>query len=720
MTSRYSITALLLAFASGCVLTEETQELTALEQRGALTQRSVSCDVIVAGGTTAALAAALTAAREGAQTCLLEPTDWPGGQMTAGGVPAIDYAWHRSGTYDVGAVAKLSANLPPEFVRWMEPLGAPGVHCSVSKDCYEPKRLLTDSILPTISRTPNLQVFKSTVVKQVRTDAQSARKTITEVLAIRRTARSTVAWGGYDLPLSVDMQDWYSASDSDRYTKELITLTGVGGRDPIVIDATELGDVLALSDAPYMQGVETSDGATQAASELCGQAFVYPFVMRIEGSTTSDDLPKVTPDHPEFYGFGNYDWNKIWVYRRLKGTGSPAPGQLTVQNWYPGNDYGYQYLLKSKADARTERADWRGGVSYAALDAGERHAYGFFRWYRDRAPNDVRGRLSLARDVMGTGHGFSKFPYVRDTRRSVGADNFVLRLSDLQAGNSTITGKRFIDRVAIGAYAADIHPMDQCEYPSYVYGDHTTLPFYLPLRALTNRDVGNLLVAGKTMAQSFMANSATRLQPIEYSSGIAAGAAAATMTALLIDDTGELISRYATVQSRARKHGPIDWTIGSVTYPRPGEVLDPIGQDLLLFCPTGTEADLQLGYCVDASNAYGPFTNAMTQKCSTEGGGPACNATMAFTIDGHRVNIPRWSRKFAAGLRGNGSCMRGAQKDAVHTRYCIEEAAASASGVKEVYGPFEPQIVARCRAAGGGDACYTNRWSYAFFRKLAD
>ena len=45
------------------------------------------CDVLVAGGSTSALAAALTAAEadENVTVCLAEPTDWPGGQMTSSG-----------------------------------------------------------------------------------------------------------------------------------------------------------------------------------------------------------------------------------------------------------------------------------------------------------------------------------------------------------------------------------------------------------------------------------------------------------------------------------------------------------------------------------------------------------------------------------------------------------------------------------------------------------
>jgi ribulose 1,5-bisphosphate synthetase/thiazole synthase len=59
----------------------------------ALTPTIYHCDVVVAGGSTASLAAAITAAEADVtvRVCFTEITDWPGGQMTAGGVPAIDF-----------------------------------------------------------------------------------------------------------------------------------------------------------------------------------------------------------------------------------------------------------------------------------------------------------------------------------------------------------------------------------------------------------------------------------------------------------------------------------------------------------------------------------------------------------------------------------------------------------------------------------------------------
>jgi hypothetical protein len=717
--------ALLLAcagacLAQGCALGTDAFDPEERDQQSSALV-SLRCDVVVAGGTTAALAAALTSAREGVKTCLLEPTDWPGGQLTAGGVPAVDFAWHKVNGYDVGAVAKDSRNLPKEFVQWMDATGNPG-GCWVSKNCFEPKSLLSNHILPALSReSGNLTVLLGTVVKRVETEQANGRTRITSVTAIQRKAKDGVAWGGYDRRLSQDMQDWYSTSDSSRYTKTLTRITSNRMGGPIVVDATELGDVLVLSGAPYLQGVETSDGSTEISSDTCGQATVFPFVMRYNSAAVADNALPVQPDHPDFYGVGNSSWDKIWTYRRVKGSGAVAAGQLSNQNWNPGNDYAYGYLFKSKSSAANEVSDWRGGVNYDVLERAERHAIGWYRWLREREPRGQGNRLSIAADVFGTAHGLSKFPYLRDTRRSVGIGNFILKGSDLDSGATGKTGRVFADRIAIGAYNGDIHPLRTCALPSYLSSELHALPFFIPLRALTNDRVDNLLVAGKTMAQSFKANAAIRLHPIEYSSGIGAGAAAATMVLQNVADTRTLVSRYADVQSRVVKYAPIDWTVNGTKYPRPGDPMNSPGSTTPsgdLFCPPGTQANLTLRLCVDASNAYGPFTKQMVEGCKAGGGGAPCTATKEFVIDGRKVYVPRWNRDFAISLRGNAYCMAGSQPDSAHPSYCVEESYQSYSGNREVYGPFPTHLVQKCFQAGGGDACYANRWGYNFFASL--
>jgi subtilisin family serine protease len=135
------------------------------------------------------------------------------------------------------------------------------------------------------------------------------------------------------------------------------------------------------------------------------------------------------------------------------------------------------------------------------------------------------------------------------------------------------------------------------------------------------------------------------------------------------------------------------------------------------YCPPGSQADQALGFCADRrmDNAYGPFTKKMTDDCVRFGGGPACSEKMRFQIGGRAVDIPRWSLKFTVNLRGSNTCMNGAVRDTRYPGFCVEEASQSQSGVREVYGPFPAAMINRCLANNGGDACYSNRWSYTYF-----
>ena len=56
--------------------------------------RDVTCEILVAGGSTGGVAAALAAARRGRSVALIEETDWLGGQMTSQGVSALDEHEH--------------------------------------------------------------------------------------------------------------------------------------------------------------------------------------------------------------------------------------------------------------------------------------------------------------------------------------------------------------------------------------------------------------------------------------------------------------------------------------------------------------------------------------------------------------------------------------------------------------------------------------------------
>jgi hypothetical protein len=546
-----------------------------------------SYDVVIAGGTTAALAAAVASAELGARTCLLEPTDWIGGQLTATGVPAVDEAWHRivdpttgKVVLDVAAIARSRENMTPTFRDMLAATGNPG-RGWVSRFCFEPRDFLAKRLLPIEERQKDrLVVYRNTVVKQVEADPRTRR--VRSITAIRRLARPGVAQGGYDVLPSKDLPDWYDPDPSPRFAKEVLQFVAKPKGTTVFLDATDWGEVLALSGASYLQGVEAVDGGRDG-DDSCGQTTVFGFVERIE--------PRPVAEPPNTYGadrlgFGQYRempdaWARIWTYRRLRSKeDAPAVGDLSLQNWgysgklqEGGNDYPFSYLFKGRKDTSAELKDWRGGIDLAALGAAERRALAWHYWFKEHAPKPFEpGQVVLDRESLGTGHGLSKLPYIRDTRRSIGLDGFILKAADLTGPPSQKTGKRFMDRVALGAYTADIHPMVGCEFPAYVFQVHETLPFCIPFRALTSETHDNLLVAGKTMAQSFLANAATRLHPIEWSSGTAAGVVAAEM-ARRGWTSRQALDHIAEVQAMIKTKTPIDWTIDGEVYPSASEAV---------------------------------------------------------------------------------------------------------------------------------------------------
>ncbi len=535
-------------------------------------------DVVIAGGSTAAFAAAIAAAESGARTALIEPTDWVGGQLTSSGVPAVDEAWHSikpadpaGMPYSVSKVARMPENITPGFLSLLQAIEDRG-NCWVSRFCFRPDRFVADQLVPLErSVSDNLVVFLDTVVKEVElTEAGDAVQSLT---CIARTPRPGVPDRGYDRLPSADLADWYSPRDSERFTKKLLRFAAMpapeAGRRTVFIEATEWGELLALSGLPYLQGVERTADSLEC-DDTCGQATVYCFAQELHAEPVNEPDRATQADR---LGYGSYAdkadaWEKIWTYRRIRGRAKPAAGDICLQNWgYSekhgdgGNDYPFRYLFLSRAEAELQRGDWQGGIDLEALAASEDRAYAWHQWFRGQAPEGIDPAcIALCPAALGTGHGLAKLPYIRDTRRAIGLDGFVLRFADLTGPAGAKTGTIFPDRIALGAYPADVHPISGCRMPGYVVAAHDTLPFCIPFRALTHRELGNLLVAGKTMSQSFLANSATRLHPIEWSTGTAAGVAAAHMAATGRTSRGALAA-IGELQDLVRAKTPIDWTL---------------------------------------------------------------------------------------------------------------------------------------------------------------
>ncbi len=69
------------------------------------------------------------------------------------------------------------------------------------------------------------------------------------------------------------------------------------------------------------------------------------------------------------------------------------------------------------------------------------------------------------------------------------------------------------------------------------------------------------------MAQSYLVNAATRLHPVEWSSGVAAGVVAAFMAREKIDSTTVAFGSVKQIRGLTEKYAPSQWLIDGILYP---------------------------------------------------------------------------------------------------------------------------------------------------------
>ena len=210
----------------------------------------------------------------------------------------------------------------------------------------------------------------------------------------------------------------------------------------------------------------------------------------------------------------------------------------------------------------------------------ERYSYATYRTYRDLAPAEWRNKTRLNSTFMGTCTGLSKMPYIRDGRRSLGLDDFLMTLNNTRSlldapdcaavvGHGTdIWGHRMMMRpvdnsqpgvakCASGDEICESYPQYMRDSPAGGCGNTCA-----PLRAMTNKKVSNLWLGGYTMAQTMLVNSALRMHPEEFSIGVGAGAAAAHMAlskgqVLSTEQAVKTPSIVSAIRARILKHAPL-------------------------------------------------------------------------------------------------------------------------------------------------------------------
>ena len=153
------------------------------------------------------------------------------------------------------------------------------------------------------------------------------------------------------------------------------------------------------------------------------------------------------------------------------------------------------------------------------LQAAKRTSLAFLYWLQHDLGHP---ELKLRPDVMDTADGFSKYPYIRESRRMI-ARGRVIEQDIVEEYQPGPRARWFDDSIGTGFYMVDIHPCGANERGRMMM----PRPFQIPMAALLPQEAVNFLPAGKNIGVTHLTNGAFRLHPIEWMVGEAAGTIAA-------------------------------------------------------------------------------------------------------------------------------------------------------------------------------------------------
>jgi hypothetical protein len=423
-------------------------------------------DVLVVGGGTGGTAAAIQAARRGAKTILVSEFPWLGGMLTSAGVSVPDG----------NELEALQTGLWGAFLQELRRRQPGGLDNSwVSFFSYNPQ-IGAEIFADWVEELPNLQ------------------------------------WICGQVPIEVFRQ-----GDS---------ITGVRFADfavtaQIILDGTELGDLLGLADIPYRWGWELQSEWGEPSAPVTFnslterypvQSPTYVVIMQDFGEVVAPEIPAAPNYNPSQFtnAWDSYGSETFLNYGRL-------PGGLFMMNWpICGNDYGEGLGRLIESDVS------RGEFIQESRSHSQNFAY-FIQKQLGR-------RYGLAKKVFPhTPTAFALHPYYRESRRLVGLTT--IREQDILAIANGRVASIFNDAIAVGNYANDHH------YPGVQFplqpksirwgGRWSGTPFTIPYNCLIPATTDSLLVCEKNISVSHIANGATRLQPVVMGIGQAAGMAAA-------------------------------------------------------------------------------------------------------------------------------------------------------------------------------------------------
>ena len=418
-------------------------------------------DVVIVGGGAGGTSAAIQSARNGAKTLLIEETNWLGGMLTSAGVSAID------GNYKLpsGFWGEFKDSLVSHYGS-LEALKTGWV----SNVLFEPK--VGNEILKSIAQNEkNLKILYSTSTQSV------------------------------------------SKHDGNNFNYQIKTSEGTFF-SKILIDGTELGDLLPMLDDDYDVGMDSDEMydeniAPEIKNDII-QDLTFVMILKNYNKKVKIDKPEGY-DASEFYCSTSHkdcpeSDKALWSPQQMMNYGK-LPNDKIMINWpIYGNDY-YSNLIEMSKEEREV-------VFEKAKNKSLRYLY----YIQDELGFD---NYSISDDEYETDDNFPLIPYYREARRMKGQVTFSLNYIKNPYDQKH---KLYRTGVLVGDYPVDHHHDAHPEKEKLPKLAFYPIPSYsLPFGSLISKKNSNFLVAEKSISVSNLVNGTTRLQPVVLQIGQIAG-----------------------------------------------------------------------------------------------------------------------------------------------------------------------------------------------------
>ena len=418
-----------------------------------------SYDIIIVGGGTSGVVSAIQSSRMGSKTLLIEESNWLGGMLTSAGVSAMD------GNY------KMPSGFLKEF---------------------------RDSL---VSHYGNLDSLKTGWVSNLMFEPSVGNKILKEIAQSEKNLK--ILYGTI-----------IEEVVKDEKFKIKINQNDITYNSTILIDATELGDLIPKLNLPYFIGMDSrkkfkEDIAPEFSNNII-QDLTYVMILKDFKKNMTIEKPK-NYDRNEF--ICSYDSGecfkrdkKLWSKEKLISYGK-LPNNKYMINWpINGNDY-YSNSIEMTAQERL--------LSY---DRAKQKSLRFLYFIQTEMGFN---NLSIDYSEYPTKDGFPLMPYHRESRRLNG--KITLTLNDIK---SPYKQKNSLYRtgIAVGDYPVDHHHGAYSNYSNLPKLDFYPVPSYsVPLGVLIPENIDNFMVIEKSISVSNLVNGTSRLQPVVMQIGQASG-----------------------------------------------------------------------------------------------------------------------------------------------------------------------------------------------------